>query len=217
MLVVLGAGAAAAATFSDTQFVPADWTTTVEVLNLGGTVTPSQVATGGNTGAFRRINNNLASAAGQGFSNTVMGFHAKAGATWNPSTQGAIGSLDYAEDAFRFSGSGVQANGIALRQGGVIFYGPSSVTPSTVGVWQGYSWLGILPTQFDALAAGVQNPDFSATGGLIEFGFFRGNSTSVGGGGGTVSGGIDNWQVTVGLATPTHVTTWGRVKAMYRP
>lgn len=214
--LALGASAPGAATFSDGTFAPADWSVAVQGLNLGGSVNASQVASGGNPGLFRRIDNVLNSAIGQPFSNSVFGFHAYAPAVWNPSVDGTIVTLDYSEDAFRFAGSGVQANGIALRQGGVIYYGPSSVTPSTTGVWQPYSWTALVAANFDALPAGVQNPDFTATGGPIEFGFFRANSTSVGGGGSTVSGGIDNWSVTIHPAvTSTRRSTWGRVKALY--
>ena len=72
--------------------------------------------------------------------------------------------------------------------------------------------------QFDALAPGVQNPDFSVAGAPLEFGFWRGNSTSVGGGGGTTYGGIDNWRVdlTVDAAVAAETTTWGEVKALFR-
>lgn len=210
------AGPAAAATFSDATFTPADWTLTVETLNLGGSVTVSQLASGGNSGAFRRINDVLTSAVGQGFSNTVFGFHARVGATWNPSVQGAIASLAYSEDAYRYAGSGVQANGVALRQGGVIYYGTGSVTPGTTGVWQNYAWSTLTAASFDALAPGVQNPDFGPSGGPIQFGFYRANSTSVGGSGATISGGIDNWSVTLDMAVPAAPTTWGRIKGTYR-
>jgi hypothetical protein len=219
VLVALGAsfaGSARAATFSDGAFVPADWTVTTEVLNLGGTVNPSQVGSGGNPTAFRQIDDVLNSTGGGPFSNSVFGFHARVAALWNPAVDGPIVSLDYSEDAYRFAGSGVQANGIALRQGGVIYYGPGSVTPATTGVWQPYAWAGLVASNFDALAPGVQNPDFSAAGGTIQFGFFRANSTSTGGGGGTASGGIDNWSVTIHpVVTSTVRSTWGRVKALY--
>lgn len=217
LLLASLAGPASAVTFSDATFTPADWTVTVETLNLGGSVSVSQVATGGNPGAFRRINDVLASALGQGFSNSVFGFHARNGATWTPSVQGAIAALAYSEDAYRYAGSGVQANGVALRQGGVIYYGPGSVTPGTTGVWQNYAWTGLTAANFDALAPGVQNPDFSLAGGPIQFGFYRANSTSVGGSGATISGGIDNWNVTIDLgAVPAFPSTWGRVKGSYR-
>jgi hypothetical protein len=209
------AGAAGAATFSDAAFVPADWSTTVEVLNLGGSVTTSQVTSGGNPGMFRRVDNGLASAIGQPFSNSVFGFHARAGALYDTSGQGVISAIDYSEDAFRFSGSGVQANGIALRQGGVIYYGPASLTPATPGVWQPYSWTHLTALDFDALAPGVQHPDFSTTGPMIEFGFYRSNSTSVGGDGGTVSGGIDNWRVILLTPVAAERGSWGRLKMLY--
>ena len=39
----------------------------------------------------------------------------------------------------------------------------------------------------------------------IQFGFFRANGTSLGGGGYTLAAGIDNWQITIGAAPPPPV------------
>ena len=68
-----------------------------------------------------------------------------------------------------------------------------------------------------AVAPGTQNPNFSASGAPIQFGFYRSNSTSVGGNGMATYGGIDNWSVTVryDAATPARSATWGSVKAGY--
>jgi len=204
-------------TFSDAAFLNADWTLTTEVLNLGGTVTGTQVATGGTSGSYRRIVNTLNSAAGFGFSNTVYGFHARAGALFSPIASGAITGIDYAESSIRLA-AGVQACGVALVQGGVIYYGPAFVTPSTLNVWVPTAQTGLTAAMFDALAPGVQNPNFTAAGAPIQFGFYRANSTSVGGGGSTLTGGIDDWVVNVHYdgATPTRATSWGALKAGYK-
>jgi len=204
-------------TFSDATFANGDWSVTVEVLNLGGTATGAQVASGGNPAAFRRIDNTMNSAIGQPFSNTVYDFHAKSGATFAPASYGPITSIDYAESSQWVTG-GVQACGLALRQNGVIYYGPSFLTPGSFGTWAPNSQIGLTAATFDALAAGTQNPNFGIGAPPVQFGFFRANSTSVGGAGGTTTGGIDNWSVVVHFngATAVAETSWGRVKGLYR-
>ena len=216
-LAIPAPGVATTVTFSDGDFQVVDWSVATEVLNLGGSVTASQVASGGSLGAYRRIDNTLNSAVGTGVSNSVFAFHKRVGATYDPSVNGAILSIDYSEGSLRVSG-GVQACGLALRQAGIIYYGPTFLNPTTFGVWATTTQTGLVAGQFDALAPGVQNPNFSASGGLVEFGFVRANSTSVGGGGGTTVGGIDNWQVTVTVDSPVSVapSTWGNIKALYR-
>lgn len=208
---------AATVTLQDGAFADADWTTTVQILNGGGSVSAFQVATGGNPGQFRRIENTLNSAIGTGVSNTVYAFHRFAGGTYDPTAGGPILSIAYAEDSQRIAG-GVQACGLAVRQGGIIYYGPAFLTPTAFGTWVTTAQSGLVAGQFDALAPGVQNPDFSLTGTPLEFGFYRANSTSVGGGGGTTHGGIDNWLVTLTVdgAVAAETTSWGDVKARYR-
>jgi len=203
-------------TFTDGTFLNADWSVTTEVLNLGGTVSASQIASGGSPGTYRRIINTLASAIGQGFSNTVFGFHARAGALYSPLVSGAIASIDYSESSIRLV-NGVQACGVALIQGGVIYYGPGFLTPTTFNVWVVTSQTGLTATSFDALAPGVQTPDFTVTGAPIQFGFYRANSTSVGGDASSTTGGIDNWSVSVhyDAATTAQKPSWGTVKASY--
>jgi hypothetical protein len=205
------------AVFSDATFTNANWTVITEGLNLGGTGSGAQFASGGNPGAYRRATNTTASALGQGFANTVYVFHKLTGATYDPSTTGPISSITYSEASMRITG-GVQACGLAIRQGGVVYYGTLFLNPTTFNVWATTTQTGLVAASFDAAAPGVQNPDFTGSGGPIEFGFVRANSTSVGGAGGTTVGGIDNWSVTVNYEVPvaTSQSTWGKVKALYR-
>jgi len=204
-------------TFTDGTLSDVDWSVTVETLNLGGTATGAQVATSGNPGSWRQIDNTLNSAVGQSFSNTVYDFHAKAGATFAPASNGPITSIDYAESSLRTAG-GQQACGLALRQNGVIYYGPGFLNPSAFNSWAPNSQTGLTAATFDALAPGTQYPNFGIGAPPIQFGFYRANSTSVGGAGGTTSGGIDNWSVVVHFNGATAVTanSWGRVKGLYR-
>ncbi len=203
-------------TFGDATFLDADWTVTTETINLGGSVIGNQVASGGTSGPYRRIVNTLNSAIGFGFSNSVFGFHMRAGASFNPAVSGPITSIDYSESSIRLA-AGVQACGVALQQGGVIYYGPGFLTPSTLNLWVPTSQTGLTAAMFDAAAPGVQNPDFTMAGAPIQFGFYRSNSTSVGGGGSSLFGGIDDWLVTVHYdsATPAQGITWGAVKSRY--
>ncbi len=48
----------------------------------------------------------------------------------------------------------------------------------------------------------TQHPDFTASGGPIQFGFFRANGTGLNGEGYTLAAGIDNWQITLAAAPP---------------
>lgn len=216
-VLVPASSIAATVVFSDGTFTNANWTVTSENLNLGGSGSGTQTATGGNPGSYRRCTNTLNSALSQPFSNTVYVFHKVSGATYTPSVTGPIVSLDYIQDSMRITG-GQQAYGLALKQGGVVYYGPLFVNPVTFNVWANTSQTTLIATNFDAAAAGVQNPDFSGTGGAIELGFVCANSTSVGGAGFTTVGGIDNWKVTITSAEPVAVepTTLGKVKALYR-
>ncbi len=208
---------AATVVFTDGTFTNANWTVTSEGLNLGGTGSGTQTATGGNPGSYRRCTDVVNAADFQPFSNTVYVFHKMAGATYTPSVSGPIVSINYSEASMRITG-GQQACAIALKQGGVVYYGPLFLNPTTFNVWATTSQTALIATSFDAAAAGVQNPDFSGSGGQIEFGFVRANSTSVGGAGFTTVGGLDNYSVTLSTAEPvaTRPTTWGQVKALYR-
>ncbi len=216
-LAAAGSAFASTVTLQDGTFANAQWSTTVEILNGGGSVSAFQVASGGNPTAFRRVENTLNSAIGTGVSNTVYGFHRFSGGVYDPAMGGPILAITYAEDSQRISG-GVQACGLAVRQAGVTYYGPAFLTPTPFGTWVTTTQTGLVAGQFDALAPGVQNPDFSLAGAPLEFGFWRGNSTSTGGGGGTTYGAIDNWTVTltVDAAVATSAETWGGVKAMFR-
>jgi len=216
LTALVSPGHAQTTVFSDDTFLDANWTITTEILNLGGTASGSQIATGGNPGPYRQTVNTLNSALGFGFSNTVFSFHQRAGATFSPATSGPIASIDYSEASIRLA-AGVQACALALWQGGVIYYGPGFLTPSSLNTWVTTSQTGLTATSFDAAAPGIQNPDFGVGAPPIAFGFSRSNSTSVGGDGSTLTGGIDNWTVSVHYlgATSTHSTSWGRIKELY--
>jgi len=204
---------AVTATFSDGTFLNSDWTTTVEIKDGGGTATAAQVASGGNPGSFRQVNISLNSSVGSQ-NNGVWSSHRLNGATFTPSVSGPIVSISYSESSVKI-GAYVQACGMAIRQGGVIYYGPSFLDTNS---WANTTQPSLTAASFDALPAGVQNPNFGASGGAIEFGFYRSNSTGVGYFGYSTQGGIDNWSVAVTYdgVIATEPSTWGKVKALYR-
>jgi hypothetical protein len=185
----------AAVTFTDGTFTNADWTVTTDTdANGTGTSSGAQLATGGNPGEFRQVSVVVQPAQIGAVFSTVVGYHQKTSAVYNPATQGAIVSVDYSEDAMNISGGG-QATGVALRQNGVIYAGPTLITSGSG--WLGYPQSGLSANQFndiDNFQSGGLHPDFSATGAPITFGFFRAQSARFNS---TSMVGIDNWSVTV--------------------
>jgi hypothetical protein len=165
-----------ATVFSDATFNGTDWGITNLQVGTGGGGAASglQANTGGNPGDFRRVFNVVMFNPGPSPTAGVFGIHLRTAAVYDPSSQGAIKTIDYSEDAILFSGS--QSWSPALMQGGA-YYLP-------------------LPTssflQYPLFGA---NPDFSGSGGPITFGFVRGSLTV--GPPGTAEGGIDNWFITV--------------------
>jgi len=194
------------ALFFDGTFNDSNWqVTTFTNSNPAGTTSGSQVLTGGNPGAYRQTTNNVGPAPSANCVGNVVGFHANTSAVYTPTQQGAITSIDYTEDAILISGSGDgQGAGPALIQDGQVYLGPGHVTPSFS--WTHFTNPGLLAGDFSAVdptafctsfVNSSKHPDFSASGSPIQFGFFRSNSTGLGGAGYTIVGGIDNWTVTV--------------------
>jgi hypothetical protein len=178
---------------SDGDFNPADWSHLLARDAAAGSATPTLVPTGGNPGAFRQIQ--IIGGA------NVLSFSAY-GTTYDPSTQGPITSLDYSEDhrlIFCSFSCGGQLTGPAIRQGGAIYINQLDFTNSTS--WKAAARSGLTATSFFLqVPAGTttiapnfsMRPDFSSSGGPIEFGFFRQTTGS-----GERVAGIDNWSFTI--------------------
>jgi hypothetical protein len=206
LLCLARAAHAAPTVFHDETFTDADWTLVTFGFRsgggamAGGSVTAAQDASG-NPGPSRQVTDNVPAAPSASEYSTVFGAHFRTGLTYDPSTQGAIASLDYSEDAILVTGGGDgQATGCALRQNGQVYItGGTLVTPAKT--WTHKSLSGQKSGNFVHLTAagldGSAHPDFTATGTPIEFGFFRGNSNGPGGGSYSIVGAIDNWRVRV--------------------
>jgi len=203
LLMVSGAQASSI-TFSDSVFNDADWAITVlsDAPGFTGTAFQSTADGGGFGGAsdtYRRVEHTWGV-----IDDNVVTFHQKLGATYDPSTQGAIDSIDYKEDARRFLPSSFgdgHATGPAIRQNGNIYItfvgsqgGAWAFTPETSWTLKELTATEssfFLSTNASPLS-GSGSPDFSASGSIMDIGFWRGNS-----GGGISPAGIDNWEFTI--------------------
>jgi hypothetical protein len=210
-VVVLAAvvGSVQASTvFFDGVFNNSDWSLTVltNATGTGSTAQGLQFLTGGNPNEYRRVRHQLL-VTGAPFNGAVFSFHLNNNAFYTPSTQGAITYIDYSEDSINFvsdtivPGNG-QGSGLLILQNGKYY---REQNPLLVMPYSGYSsWTanpapGLLATDFaEVTLAGVinplSNPDFSAAGSVMQFGFHRGNS---GNSGYNTDCGIDNWYVNI--------------------
>jgi hypothetical protein len=202
------AGAAPASTvFTDGIFNNADWslTTITNPAGAGSTVGANQIATGGNPNQYRIVFHTLQITAPNSL---VVGVHMNALSFYNPSTQGAISTINYSEDSINLinQGGGGQATGLAIIQGGNIYVqrNPILTMPfSGFSTWTANPAPGLVASDLYLIDnagnffAG-SNPDFSASGGPMQFGFYRGNSSgNVSSGSFITEAGIDNWRVEI--------------------
>ncbi|MFZ4574031.1 MAG: hypothetical protein ACOYN0_06515 [Phycisphaerales bacterium] len=192
--------------YFDGIFQNSDWTLTVltNANGVGSTSVGFQVPVGGNPNEYRRVRDILVAS---GPNAAVTGFHMNVNALYNPGTQGAITSIAYSEDSINFlpptvvPGNG-QGTGLAILQGGKYFRlnNPALVMPySGFSSWAPNAAGAISASDmWEYTPAGVllpgSNPDFSASGGVMQLGFWRGNS---GNGSYETDCGIDNWHVDI--------------------
>jgi hypothetical protein len=184
---------------SDTEFFPSNWVTQALTATNGATESIRQ-------GFWPQQNNVRGMIHNQPPANSVntdlLVFHEYQGASYTPANSGEILALNYAEDFIHFNPpfTGAQiAWRPAIRQNGQVYLGPANVfshfdntndpiaTPFATG-----QILDLDETDFVAFGGSGANPDFSATGGTITFGYVRGTTHT-----GPVpeirDHGIDNW------------------------
>ena len=192
--------------FSDGIFTDSDWT--LENMPTGASAqSGAQVASGGNPGEFRQVNT---------ISNsfTYMA-NLRTAFTYDPSVSGAISFIDWGIDTKNISAFGLgMGYGLAIKQGGNYYGGPHNITGSTNFNWNSLSQTGLSASSFNLNIFGSGSPDFSASGGLMTFGFFTSNGNAAG-----ISVGYDNFRVSINpvpepIATPILVA--GIVAAMRR-
>ncbi len=201
-------------TLYDGTFSPDHWSLTLFWLEgLGGHMDAAQVATGGDPGSFRAVEVWINQSKVR--YNRVCGFSAYSGDIITPAQVGGILSVDYSEDAILLVGYNQgQGGGPALRQNGIVYISESFVMPETY--WVHHAYPGLTQDDFYDPQNTVQHPDFSPSGGPIEFGFFRGNSATSDDPYYSKAG-IDNWTFVLhtGGPTPVQPSTWGAIKALF--
>ncbi len=199
-------------TFSDGEFNPADWETFVFTHGNGGSTSSTRVESGGNPGAYERIDHVINEAPPTDLSTIYTGRMRK-GVVYDPRISGPVESISYSEDFRLLSGTGGgtegQGSSLILRQNGALYFAAYSVTGLSM-MWNHKLVAGLRAEDFVLLPNDLipqqppvaPHPDFSGQGMPIEFGFSRSNSNFIGGGSYTTSGAIDNWSVTVTPARP---------------
>ena len=177
-------------TFIDGSF-GASWTST-KILDTtpasAATFTSTSLSPGGNPTLYRETTHTY----GAGIIEVA---HINSLATHDPSMDPLI-SVDFSYDLEHLTGvsvGGAVAYRLALLQGGLYYHTtPDNIFATT---WTGFAHTNYVATDFTLVTgAGPINPDFSATGSVMQFGFTSANSQS-----GTTpvtkTSGLDNWRV----------------------
>lgn len=179
-------------TFADADFDNGEWLTASfsdKPFNFGA----AQQATGGNPDAYREVTHMLSTS----LLTDATVVHTWSQATFTPSVQGAINSIDFAIDYFS-TPAGEHGFAVALLQDGK-YYRKMGLDETVVGsAWTHFSvddrlaenFVEILP---DASLTTTSHPDFSSGGSSIVFGFVTANMNSVG----DATAGYDNFSVTL--------------------
>lgn len=186
--------------FEDGEFLPADWSVSPLVdPGLPPFVhSEERIASGGNPGAFRRMDFQVPQGAGA----ARVSYWSRS-ASYDPAAQGAIRFIDHSEDCIALQGSETTytESTLLIEQGARRYLSDQYVTPYCVQqTWRAATTRSSLTAQnfvlFDgpACPTGEPCPDFSASGLALRFGYRR---LSFGMPGDAVAHGIDNWKVTV--------------------
>jgi len=197
LISLLPASKAAVMGISDSTFAPADWSFQVIDPPSSATYETAQVLSGGNPDAYQTIKCIFTEATRA----RVLAIYSVV--NFNPSLFGAINSIDYSYDRRNFPQVSQYRDVndmLAIVQGGKIYsHGMGNIATSTT-YWEHKSITGLQATDFvEWDAANPGNPDFSSSGGLIQFGYIRGSGTNNSGYRYTKSG-TDNWNLTIDYA-----------------
>jgi len=188
--------------FQDADFQDANWTVTAvaQPVQNGPTHTASQATDGGNPGAYRSITYQMTAGP-----SSLRLDHFAVGATYDPATQGAIYTIDVAEECGRTSiPSGSTFTGPTLspmfEQAGRT-YQPRDWRGPCQLLWSGMRVSSMTAGSFSfsgpPCGSNESCPDFSATAAPLRFGFATNLALATGSPAGPVVQGIDNWKVTV--------------------
>lgn len=125
----------------------------------------------------------------------MMSFNEYLLGSYNPAVSGAIAAINYQEDGI--TKFGIQNFGAAIRQGSQRFV---TVGAPNTHAWATYTLSGLTASSFGLVDPNIPslidfsiNPDFSAAGAALHFGFYR--LVSSNGSANDTIGDIDNWSV----------------------
>ena len=189
-------------TFADGEFNAADWTATLILDTTGGgaTFTALRQLQGGNPGSFWRTMHQFGGVGG------MVVAHARAGAVYDPRTQGPINTIDYSWDLIHLNSTGTAqvAYRLLVFQNGTYYNTTNDL--SVAPAWVSFGRNGLQATNLVRIAGnGPLRPDFSTNGAPIQFGFITANSspnpTQV-----FRDHGLDNWKVDVFPGGPVITT-----------
>lgn len=179
--------------FTDGNFSDSDWSMMTFPSSPGGQFT-EQISAGGNPGAYKRvatINNNF-----------TYNAHLRSGFTYDPSSSGAISSIDWSIDFKNYFSFGLgQGFYVALIQDGIIYHGSIQITALLTG-WHSAPQSGLTSFMFTDGISGSAHPNFSASGNPMTFGFATSNGNAA-----TIDVGYDNYSLTVN-AVPEPAPFW---------
>lgn len=204
MIVSAGQSFALTTIFDDAEFPTSAWIA-VKALDTTfgqqGTVSAVQLLSGGNPDAFRLMEHNHTT--GQ------LGVaHLFSGAIYDPSIRGPISSVSYAFD-IRALSLGSTA-GILFRpllyQNGSFFTVNLTNLVSQTNMWVTRAHTGLVASSFCKIGNCFVKPDFSATGSVIQFGFF--SYTSSPGPTNRSEFAIDNWSVSIQSTAPVRFVSF---------
>ena len=188
--------------FQDAEFLPADWATSsiASPAQNGPTNSEERATTGGNPDAFRRMTYTLTAGP-----SSLRVFNASQASSYDPSSQGAIYTIDFTEDCIVASSSpsiGSVDSKLLIQQGARKYTTGPTIACSTpawlhVATWPSLSVANFVLVDGPACGAGESCPDFSASGAPLQFGYIRDARQAASAPAASIVHGIDNWKVTV--------------------
>ena len=195
---------------ADNEFQPGDWSASAEIIG-SGTYTVAQQLTGGYGGGEFRFMSHTLPPVTSGIS-VIYVTHIYTAYTFDPAVQGAIDHIDYSESgillSFPFSDT-LSTTQPVIVQDGNVYRSPRFIRFTAQNFahnWETKSLPQLTAADF-FVPGGPENdnPDFSASGSPMQFGFARNNSRSTTqppvppGQDLVIDQGVDNWRLFIHL------------------
>lgn len=208
LISLFSAANASAVAFTDTTFADADWLIRSEAVTPGSSHTFGQDTTpgAGNPSPYRRMTHtNPVHPMGSGSTFTTI-THERETWSYDPAVSGAIDHIDISMDRIVFSAtvggqpspSSAVGHVFRIYQDGLAFFPANDPRAFLSRSWENIALTNLAGTDFvTTTSPGALNPDFSAAGGVITFGYGRSNTNTAQSVEVITTHGIDNFTVTV--------------------